>query len=898
MKKGKIIATSIASIAMCASLIAGGTYALFTSESTVNIAVTSGKVDVNATIVEDSLQTYSYAWNGETQKYDSVATEVNGTFTNGGTATFDSKAKLSLDLLSPGDKATFTIDVDNQSNINVKYRVCLSAEGELAPALVATANIEGTDYVLTGVEDKKTLWQSALAKEEIEDIEVTVEFPDRLNNNDYMEKTATLTYTLEAVQGNANVVDHEVTEEDALQAAFDEGGYVTYDGTWEGKETLVLNGKDVVLGTANLTNTNLTQVDEYNIIQFYKGETLTLASGANLTVQNQRNAAAVNLVEYYGNRGGGIVLEEGSKITAKGEAVYGISMQGGSSTTMRIYLNGSNLIEVSNGATGIMLGSAGTYEIYVQSYEDYKYYSAMTATDGTAVNVTWYVGDDFAIDQDGAYHILNEQGLMNLSGCVVKKDTTIVLDADLNMENQEFKTLVAWYTDLAFIGNNHTISNVRFERNSQNNGGASGDSMFYTSTNSTLTVSDLKFVNAQTEANTDGRYAAVVESYAQGTVTLNNVDVESSAVVGTKSSGILLGHIATNTVTLEGCDVKNSTVTLAQCASEPDGHYAGKIVGTIEGDRTLTMNNCTIENVTVSGALNTKNVGEIYGRNLGTLIVDGVKYVKSSADVNGALKETGKVQLTESMTLTATQMSDTNKELMIALPSDVTVTVASGAVQNKDLTFTGEGTVQFVNTNPGYEGKLAYHDGANLLFDGVTFDSNEITGICARGGEVTFKDCTITGEMEKTIANKFKFIGCTFDVGVTQVGYGCSDVSFEKCTFNTDGYGIKVYSEGQSPINLTVKNCSFKNTNSETKRSAILLDHIIAGIKYNITIEGCTFEGYTETPTATYNKWAERMIVADSVKTANGQYIFAYQTAVDGGYHQILSAEDLVVTVK
>ncbi len=231
MKKKRIV-SSLVAIAFSASLIAGGTYALFTSESDVNIAVTSGKVDVNATIVKESLQTYSYAWNGETQKYDSVATEVKGTFDNGGTATFDSEAKLALDLMSPGDKATFTIDVDNQSNINVKYRVCLFAEGELAPALVATANIEDKDYVLIGVEDKKTSWNFVEAQDEIKDIQVTVEFPDRADNNDYMEKSAKLTYTVEAVQGNAPTYDplppvgvSELTEEQSEVLASEIGTF-------------------------------------------------------------------------------------------------------------------------------------------------------------------------------------------------------------------------------------------------------------------------------------------------------------------------------------------------------------------------------------------------------------------------------------------------------------------------------------------------------------------------------------------------------------------------------------------------------------------------------------------------------------------------------------------------
>lgn len=384
-KKSRIIATSIASIAMCASLAVGGTFALFTSESTVNVAVTSGKVDVNATIVEESLQTYSYVWNGVEDRYDSVATDANGVFTNGGTATFDSQARLALDLMSPGDKATFTIDVENESNISVKYRVRLFAEGELAEALVATASIEGKDYVLQGVEDKKTLWQTAVAKEEIEDIQVTVEFPDSEKANDYMNKSATLTYTVEAVQGNANVVDHEVSEADKLQAAFEEGGYVTYGGTWEGEESLCLGDNDVVLGKSELTNKNI-QSSCPAIIQSYTGSTLTLASGASLTANDiGKESYGVFLMD------SDIVLEEGSKLTARGANVRAIAVQPNLNYVTKIYLNGSELIEVSDGATGISLHTQGYFEIYVESYEDYGYYKNITWVENSTSNVAWFV---------------------------------------------------------------------------------------------------------------------------------------------------------------------------------------------------------------------------------------------------------------------------------------------------------------------------------------------------------------------------------------------------------------------------------------------------------------------------------------------------------------------------
>jgi predicted ribosomally synthesized peptide with SipW-like signal peptide len=241
-------------------------------------------------------------------------------------------------------------------------------------------------------------------------------------------------------------------------------------------------------------------------------------------------------------------------------------------------------------------------------------------------------------------------------------------------------------------------------------------------------------------------------------------------------------------------------------------------------------------------------------------------------------------------------------EKNIVLAADTKVTIPSGAATSKDVTISGDksSTVVLVNTNPGYEGKLSYQDNANLTFKGITFDANQITGICARGGDVVFEDCFITGELEQTIGDSFKFIGCTFDVGVTQVGYGCSDVVFEKCTFETDGYGIKIYIDNNTAsLNLTVKECSFKNTGS-TARSAILIDHIIDGISYDITIDGCTFEGYSAVPTPTYNIWAERMIVTDSfIKTTDGQYIFSYQTgAVGGAYHKLLTSDKLTVTVK
>ena len=46
--KNQIIISSILTIAMCVSLIAGSTFALFTSNSEVNVSVSSATVSVTA----------------------------------------------------------------------------------------------------------------------------------------------------------------------------------------------------------------------------------------------------------------------------------------------------------------------------------------------------------------------------------------------------------------------------------------------------------------------------------------------------------------------------------------------------------------------------------------------------------------------------------------------------------------------------------------------------------------------------------------------------------------------------------------------------------------------------------------------------------------------------------
>ncbi len=197
MKK-KIILSSVLAIVMCMSMIVGGTFALFTSDAPTNIAVTSGTVKVVATIDTNKIEVYSPTSINEDGSIANVANAASGlTFKNGGTVSYDGSQKLTLTNITPGDKVDFNIDVDNQSNVTIQYRVVISATNALN-GLVMEIN----DKTYTGAE-VETAWTLVGIGAEIESIPVSIELPATAGNT-HQNKTTELTVTVEAVQGNTN----------------------------------------------------------------------------------------------------------------------------------------------------------------------------------------------------------------------------------------------------------------------------------------------------------------------------------------------------------------------------------------------------------------------------------------------------------------------------------------------------------------------------------------------------------------------------------------------------------------------------------------------------------------------------------------------------------------------
>lgn len=182
--KSKVLLSSILTIVLCLSLIAGSTLALFSSESKVNVAVNSATVKVEAIASDLTVGSTLGAPIGSAELVGNTLTLIN---------------------LVPGDYATFSINIDNQSNVAINFRTVISVasetETDLFSGLVFT--VDGVE--LHTVDEEGNLlvadWAALAAGEGDKTVTVKVHLPETAGN-EYQNKTCTITYIVEAVQGN------------------------------------------------------------------------------------------------------------------------------------------------------------------------------------------------------------------------------------------------------------------------------------------------------------------------------------------------------------------------------------------------------------------------------------------------------------------------------------------------------------------------------------------------------------------------------------------------------------------------------------------------------------------------------------------------------------------------
>ena len=431
MKK-KALLSSILVIALCFSVIVGSTLALFTTQDELNIAVTSAQVKLTANIRGNTLQTWSDPFKNNPY-YSSEYTVRNGVeisngvyyspFDNGGDAKVTDLgtagvAQVVITKMTPGDVVKFTVDVENQSNVNVQYRVIMRSYApttagtpDLTDVLVTTAYIDGALYEMSEYKgnDKITPWRFIDKDMPIEDFDITIAFPDdnesidengMLNHNNrdnqYQNGEAYIEFIVEAVQ--ANGVPFESTNNvDDLVGGYLYGDKVIGDGAYNGEgDSYDITDPALCVGEflslANMTlNAEGTIGALYTDSDYSDNSTIILADNANINVGANKTAIRIHRGQYSVDT---LVLDENARINCEVGSAAVLAQYGEQGGEFNLVLNGRNCI---TGITEDAFGFAGApankaqINILVNSVEDMNYYKTLVDSGCHDVIIQWYV---------------------------------------------------------------------------------------------------------------------------------------------------------------------------------------------------------------------------------------------------------------------------------------------------------------------------------------------------------------------------------------------------------------------------------------------------------------------------------------------------------------------------
>ena len=210
-----------------------------------------------------------------------------------------------------------------------------------------------------------------------------------------------------------------------------------------------------------------------------------------------------------------------------------------------------------------------------------------------------------------------------------------------------------------------------------------------------------------------------------------------------------------------------------------------------------------------------------------------------------------------------------NEPVIIALGKDTTFTLNNGIANEGDnarnVTIVGDGTQTvdvITNAVTAEGGELNYQRGSTFTFDNLTIQAGEgnFDGIVC--DELVYKNCTIKGKL--TLYGKATFENCVFENDMANQysiwTWGGTDVTFEGCTFNTNGKAILLYGQAtdEKPTNLVVNNCVFNDRNNGTAGKAAIEIGNDYNATYTLTINDITVNGFADGKNTGSKLWANK----------------------------------------
>lgn len=599
MKK-KALVSSILTIALCLSLIAGSTFALFTSTSKVNVAVTAGKVNVIATASEPTV-----SWDTE---------NVSGSVPMESTAQVVGNL-VRLEKIAPGCIVEFDLTVSNESDISVMYRTVISKVND--EGLWSGLKLTITDGVDTYNGESVTMWKLLAPQSQQRTVHVRLELPYTAGN-EYQGKACTFAYTVEAVQANANFV---TPEELTAILTPDENGVINITKDY------ILNGDWTTLNFANpnqiTVNGNGHSIASLNrpLFNFYGIENL------------QFNDLTVRDSHVKGNNGilGSAVLVENaqwcsltmnnchvidSTVTAgdtRAAALVG-ALYGGAEITNCSVTNCE--ITAKGSVAGIL-----AHEQRQDDYMDYATVKNCTVKDTklTAIDSGWRVGT----------MIGTVAGTKTTISDCVSTGNTLTQENETNPNHELFGRIAGGELEILVEGKKTDyVTAETLKSILMTNGAIDHDYVVTTSWTSLEKETDSQYIPIADTIEINGNNHSIsgltmplLAPNAAKYITIKNLTIKDSAVgsgsANDENSGAFVSYID-NTVrelVLDNCHLLDSSVTAT-------GFGAGGLVGyssthsTTEGSATHTskveISNCTVKNSSVTNA--TGNAAGIVGQ--------------------------------------------------------------------------------------------------------------------------------------------------------------------------------------------------------------------------------------------------------------------------------------------
>ena len=210
-----------------------------------------------------------------------------------------------------------------------------------------------------------------------------------------------------------------------------------------------------------------------------------------------------------------------------------------------------------------------------------------------------------------------------------------------------------------------------------------------------------------------------------------------------------------------------------------------------------------------------------------------------------------------------------DQPMTVELHPNVTVELENGianeGTKSRNLTVVGDGTQTFdviTKAISAEGGTLNYQRGSSFTFKNLTVQAGEgnFDGIVCDA--LTYENCTIKGKL--TLYGKATFINCVFENTMANQysiwTWGGTDVTFEDCTFNTNGKAILLYGQATAtkPTNLTVSNCEFNDRNNGTANKAAIEIGNDYDATYNLVVNNITVNGFADGKNTGSKVWANK----------------------------------------